>query len=281
MTTLNSYATLAEYKSHMVARGQTSTTDATDDAVIETFLKSVSRYVDTQTARYFYPQIETRYYDVPDSTQSDLRVLKLDGDLLEVITLVNGDGVTIPSTEYGLRPRNTSPYLYIRLVDNSTYYWASDGAGDTHDVIAVTGIWGYHNRYGEAWKTVTTLAEALDTSETGFDVASGSALVVGDLARFDNEISYISAIVTNTLTGTRAENGSTAAAHDNGANVRVWQVTQDLKHAVLETAMQAYKRRFGVSGNNTATVTAAGVVLAPKDIPTIMAEFILAHRRIV
>lgn len=274
MTTLRAYATLAEYKAYVTARGQTATTDAGDDAVIEMLLKAVSRYFDDRTGRRFYPYIQTRYFDVPDS-----RTLKLDADLLEVITLTNGNGVVIPSTEYAVRPRNDSPHYSLRLVDNSTYIWASDGSGDTHDVIAVLGIWGYHNEYARAWMNASTLAEALDASETGLDVADGTLYAVGNLIRFDNEIGYVSAIATNTLTSTRGENGSTAATHDSGATARVWQPMEHLKEAVLETAMQAYKRRTGTSTSSTATVTGAGVVLTPKDIPTLAAAFFGSVRK--
>jgi hypothetical protein len=281
MTTLNSYATLAEYKSFVTARGQTSTTDSTDDSVIEMLLKAASRYIDNQTARRFYPFVQTRYYDVPDAESIDPRMLRLDGDLLEVISIVNGDGVTIASTEYTLRPRNETPYIYVRLIDNSTYYWTGDGAGDTHDVIAITGIWGFHNEYDLAWLVGSTLAEDLDTSETAVDVTSGTLFAVGDLIRFGNELGYVSAKATNTLTSTRGENGSTAAAHDTAGNVYIWQFMSELKTAVLETAMQAYKRRFGQSGNNIQTVTAAGVVLTPRDIPAMTIEFIKNFRRYV
>lgn len=279
MTTLNSYASLADFKAFKTARGQTSTTDATDDAIVELLLKAASRYIDTQTAREFYPYVQTRYFDVPSSDDIDPRALKMDADLLEVISIVNGDGVTIPSTEYTLRPRNASPYIFVRLVDNSTYYWASDGAGDTHDVISVTGIWGFHNRYSSAWIIGSTLAEDLDTSETGIDVTSGTLFSVGDLIRFGNELGYVSAKATNTLTSTRAENGSTAAAHLTSANVYIWQVMDELKNAVLEIAVQAYHRRFGQGSNAAATVTAAGVVLSPKDIPAMATDFIRSYRR--
>lgn len=279
MTTLNSYATLAEYKSYSTARGQTATTDDIDDAVIELLLKAVSGYVDTQTGRHFYPYVETRYFDVPTSSTLDIRALSMDDDLLEVISITNGDGVSIPSTEYTLRPRNKSPYQYIRLKDNSTYLWASDGAGDTHDVIEVTGIWGFHPKYSEAWRSVSALNEALDETETAIDVVDGTDYAIGDLIRFDDEFSYVSAKSTHTLTGTRGENGSTATTHTTSTSVTIWQFTNDLKTAVLETAMQAYKRRFGVSGNNTVSITAAGVVLSPKDIPSVMVDYIKTYRR--
>lgn len=276
MTTLNAYATLAEYKSYVTARGQSSSTDATDDVMIETFLKAASRYIDAQTGRRFYPFVQTRYYDVPDD-----RTLTLDTDLLAVTSLVNGDGTTIPSTEYTLKPRNETPHQYIRLQDDSTYYWASNSAGDMHDVIAVTGIWGYHNKYNQAWLLGSTLAEALDAIETGTDVTSGTLFAEGNIIKADNELMYVSAKATNTLTNTRGENGSTAASHDNGGNVYIWQTMLELKSAVLETAMQAYKRRFGNSTNSTATITGAGVVLAPRDIPTMTTHFIGSYRRYV
>jgi len=279
MTTLNSYASLADYKSFVTARGQTSSTDTTDDAVIELLLKSASSYIDDSTGRFFYPRVQTRYYDVPNPESVDPRLLKLDADLLEVISVTNGDGVTVPSTEYSLRPRNDSPYSGIRLVDNSTYYWASDNAGDLHDVIAISGIWGFHNYYGNAWLLGSTLAEDLDTTETGTDVTSGTAFAIGDIFKVDTELAYVSAKATNTLTNTRGENGSTAAAHSSGANVYIWQFMGTLKTAVLETAMQAYKRRFGQSNSNTQTVTAAGIVLTPRDIPAIAAEFISTYRK--
>jgi hypothetical protein len=279
MTTLNAYATLAEYKSFATARANSASTDATDDGVIEMLLKAASRYIDSQTSRHFYPLVQTRYFDVPSHKALDVRVLQLDDDLLEVITLVNGDGTTIPSTEYSVRPRNQSPYTALRLNDNSTYLWASNGSGSVHDVIAVTGIWGYHNRYQLAWLLGSTLAEALDTSETGFDVTSGTSFAVGNLIKIENELSYLSAVVTNTLTGTRGENGSTAAAHDTALSVYIYQYMDELKNCVLETATQAYKRRFGQSNSNTQTITGAGVILSPRDVPKMTTDFILAHRR--
>lgn len=278
MTTQNAYATLAEYKDYVTARGQTHTTDTTDDAVIELLLKSVSAFFDDQTQRNFYPRMETRYYDVP-MNQADGRALALDGDLLEVITVVNGDGVTIPSTEYTLRPKNITPHSFIRLKDNSTYIWASDGAGDLHDVIEVTGIWGYHTKYSDAWLSDSALNEDLDTSETAVDVVDGQDYLTGDIIKYDNEINYVSSKNAHTITVIRGINGSTATTHTTGTGVFIWRFMQELKIAVLETAMQAYKRRYGVSGSNTATITAAGVVLSPKDVPTIAADFIKMHRR--
>jgi hypothetical protein len=281
MTTQNSYATLADFKNFTEDRSGVNSPkiNLKDDSVIEHLLKSASRYIDTKTGRTFIPYVETRYFDVPGYDSLDSRLLELDDDLLEVISVVNGDGVTIPSTEYSLRPKNRSPYNGIRLIDNSTYYWASDGAGDTHDVIAVTGIWGYHDRYTQAWETGSTLAEALDASETGFDVASESAFSVGNIIRIDNELGYLSAVTTALLTSTRGENSSTAATHSTSTPVKIWRVMEEVKLACLEIANNAYHRRFGQSLRSEETITAAGIVLSPREIPQMAKEFINTYRR--
>jgi hypothetical protein len=280
MTTLNSYATIADYKAYKTSRGQNASVDVFDDSVIELLLKSASRYIDSKTGRHFNPYIETRYFSVPGSDCSDPRVLTLDDDLLEVIGITNGDGVTIPSTEYTFRPRNTSPHYGIRLIDNSTYYWATDGAGDSHDVIAVNAIWGYHDHYSQAWQLATTAAEAMDATETGYDVTSGASFAVGNIIRFDNELGYVSQISTNTLTITRGENNSTAATHLTAINIHIWQPMEETRSAVCEIANNAYRRRFGESSGGTATVTAAGVVISPRDVPAMAAEFIATYRQI-
>jgi len=279
MTTLNSYATLQDFKNYWLARGGENSIDTRDDAVIESLLRTASRYIDSKTGRRFTPYIETRYFDVP-SEQLDLRSLNMDEDLLEVISVVNGDGITIPSTEYTLRPRNRTPHLTIRLKDDSTYYWASDGAGDVHDIIEVNGVWGYHDRYSQAWLLGTTAAEAMDVTETAYDVTSGLLFEAGDLIRFDNELGYVSSIATNTLTITRGENNSTATTHLTGINITIWQPMEEAHNAVCEIANTAYRRRFGQSASNTETITAAGIVLSPRDIPAMAMEFISVYRRI-
>ena len=276
MTTLNSYATLQDFKNYWLSRGGENASDTRDDAVIESLLRTASRYIDSKTGRRFTPYIETRYFDVP-SGQLDNRLLKTP-DLLEVISITNGDGVTVPSTEYTLRPRNSSPRNGIRLIDNSTYYWTGDGAGDMHDVIAVNAVWGCHDRYSQAWLLGSTAAEAMDATETGYDVTSGTLFGAGNLIRFDNELGYVSAVNTNTLTITRGENNSTAATHLTSINITIWQPMEEARNAVCEIANTAYRRRFGQSTSNTETVTAAGVVLSPRDVPTMAYEFIQTYK---
>jgi hypothetical protein len=276
MITLNCYATLAEYKAQAIPDGAI---DAADDAVIEVLLKQASRYIDSKTARHFYPRIETRYYNVPDARDS-ARLLELDDDLLEIITLTNGDGTVLTSAYYNLRPKNYSPRFGIELKESTSTFWETDSDGNAQDAISVLGIWGYHDYYNLAWLLGSTAAEAMDASETGYDVTSATGFVTGNLIRFDNELGYVSNIASNSLTTTRGENGSTAATHLTAIPIYIWRVMDECKSACIEIASNAYRRRFGSSGNDSsATVTAAGVVLSPKEIPQMAQAFIETNRR--
>jgi hypothetical protein len=277
MTTLNAYASLSEFKGFVTSRGGTAIpTDTADDATLELLLTAASRYLDEKTTRHYYPIIETRYYDVPDDG-----ILRLDEDLLEVITLTNGDNTTVSSSNYILMDVNATPYWGIKLKGSSGLSWQANSSGDIEGVISLLGVWGYHNHYNLAWRTASTLNEDLDTSETGIDVADGTAFAVGNLSRIGNELCYVSNVATNTLTATRGENGSTAATHTTGGAVKTWQIMDTAKQATLEIANQAKARRFGQSLSNVETVTASGIVLSPRDIPASAQEFIANHRRMV
>jgi len=66
----------------------------------------------------------------------------------------------------------------------------------------------------------TTLAEALDASETEIDLTSSTGFDTAGTIFIENEEITYTGISTNTLTGcTRGANSTTAATHDNGTSV--------------------------------------------------------------
>jgi hypothetical protein len=275
MTARNAYATLSEYKSYVTARGQTSTTDNTDDSVIDILLESVSRFIDDETGRQFYPVIQNRLFNVPDS-----RELFVDDDLLEIITLTNGDSTTMPSTEFYLVPRNAFPAYAVKITDISSYTWLSNTMGSLENAVSVLGIWSYRSKYtAEGWKVGTVTTEALDISEVEFDVSSSALFSAGQVIRYDNEIGIIESIAAGKITViSRGDNGSTAATHNNGVTVYIWQPEKGAKNAVLEMANNSYTRRFGTSTSNAVTITAAGVVISPRDVSSQAMAFIETHK---
>ena len=282
MTARNTYATLAEYKAFVNSRGHSGAADATDDAIIDSLLEQASRYIDGKTSRWFYPRIETRNLSIPNYPNVE-RALDFDADVLEVITFLNGDGSAISASEYLLWPANEYPKFGLRIKQSSNFQWLTDNS-EYENVLDLKAVYGYHSNYtSEAWESVGTLGAAItDTTTLAFTMTAGHSLAVGNIARIDNELFIIGTVATNTITPLkRGDNGSTAATHLNGAVVSVWQPMADCKNATLEIAMQAYKRRFGQSLSNTETVTASGVVLTPKDIPTLAGEFMKTYRRLV
>jgi hypothetical protein len=209
------------------------------------------------------------------------RSIDLSGDLQEIITFLNGDATSISASEYNLLPRNYTPKFELKLKQNSTLIWEPDSNGDYEGVLSLTGIFGYHPFYAEAWKSGGTLGAAIsDTTTLAFTMTAGHTLVVGQILKINNEIYIVDTVSTNTITPLkRGDNGSTAATHLNGATVYIWQPMEETRNAVCEIANSAYKRRFGQSVSNTETVTAAGIVLAPRDIPVMAQEFINTYQR--
>ena len=261
MAAINAYVTLAEFKAHHLPG---TATDTSDDGVINILLEAASRKVDEEIIRTFYPRVETRYFDIPDGRQLDV-----DDDLLEVITLTNGDDSTLASTEYNLVPKNFSPAYALKLKETSAYYWELDSYGNTEDVIDVSAIWGYHDRYSQrAWLTGSTVNESLTASDLTITMTSGTLFSAGQILRIENEIMIVSSVSTNDVTVMkRGDNGSTATTHASTTAVYIWQPMTQVKQAVMEMTIGAYKRKHGDNLTDVSTVTAGGVLVTPRDIP--------------
>lgn len=72
----------------------------------------------------------------------------------------------------------------------------------------------------QADNTLNLANEALDNSETGFNVDDNSMFQVGDFIQVDNEVMLIEALpATNTLTVKRGVRGTSAVTHNNDAQI--------------------------------------------------------------
>ena len=274
---VNQYATLQDYKNYVTARGSSMSTDATDDDTIRHLLENASRFLDAKTGRRFYPSIETHYYDIPST-----RELRFDTEVLSVIAVTNGDGTSIASTEYNLLDKNFTPYWGLKLKETSAVTWQADTNGNSEAVISVQSWNGYRQYFSQlGWVSDGTLAAAItDTTTLSFTMNTGHGLVRDQIIKIDSEIMNINNVSTNTITPhARGENGSTAATHLNGTTVYIWNPQEDAFASVLEIAHQAYARRLGQSNSMDSQITAAGIVLSPRDIPAMAEEFIRVYRR--
>ena len=139
------YLTTAELKAYLAI------TDADDDAVLAAIIASAKSAIDRYTKRHFEPQgaggnHHPHYFTpLPQDRGGDLdnqnrRILWLSDDLCEIQSVVNGDGATIPSSEYITNNVNYTPWYSIELKRGSTYSWTYTGNSPEKTVI-VTGKW--------------------------------------------------------------------------------------------------------------------------------------------
>lgn len=276
---LNAYATCTEYNEWTTPVGQSDFTDTSDDEVIQNMLESVSRYIDGQTNRTFYPRIETRYYSIPSG-----RLLILDDDLLTLTTLTNGDNDEITSTYYNLLDKNHEPKWGIELKETSSVYWETDSDGNSEHVLDVLGWWGFHERFTQrGWASGGTLASAISsTTSTSLTATAGHDLIAGQIIKIDSEIMIVSSAAAQTVTvNARGDNGSTAATHANSSVIYIWKPMEDIRQATLLITQSLYQSRSGQVAGGRVTVTASGVVIRPEDVPPSAQQTIDRYRRLV
>ena len=266
MATQNAYATLADFLAYLPNSANVVTANA------ENAIDAASRQIDTESGHEFYPAIEARLFDTPDS-----RELMIQGDLCEVLALTNGDGVAIAAADYKLWPYNDYPKASIRLLPLGTTYFNQGTTNWAQAAISVNAIWACHLDYGRAWGTGTTLAAAMTTTTgTAWTVTASTAFAAGNVARVDNELILITATGSGTLTATRGWNGSTAATHLNAAAITIWTYMPDIKRACLIQAARLYRRAetvYGTQGGGEMGVQPVTIPQLDPDVKQILSGY--------
>jgi len=249
------------YASRDTLKARLQDTVTTDDAIYRSVLEAVTLAVDHETGHRFQPHMATRY-----QTPYSGLLLPLDMGLLAVTTLktdADGNGVyetTWAASDYTLMPLNAvpdeRPYTKIQTAPAGTHAFPLFTAS-----VEIIGKWGY---WQDLELMAATLNEALDASETGVDVSSGTAFKALDTIIIESEQMYVTAIATNTLTVERGVNGTTAATHDTGKAINRYRYPAPVVEALLIQSVRIFKRKdtpFGIVGGADMS--------APMNIPTI------------
>lgn len=231
-------------------KARLSVSDTTDDAVLRGCIEAASVALDNGYNRRFQPYQATRYYT------AETPLLLPVNDLLSVTSLKtltsNSSGSRVygntwAATDYDLEPYDApddrEPYTQIWTNPSGSYTFPSDRRG-----VEIIGTWGY----GLDVVAASTAAEAMDATETGYDVTSGAAFAVGQTIRADDEQMYITGIATNTLTVERGVNGTTAATHETGITLYRYRYPSPVSEAAVILAARLFRRKdapFGVLGS--------------------------------
>lgn len=252
----------------------TSTVTAVDTK-IDPLIESASRWIEGACRAYFYPVIETRYYDHP----SDATILKLDQWLLSITTFTTGNGtITIDDEDdYFLMcgdTYNLSPYNRIVMKSSGSQPNLSY-SGTPQQANAITGPWGYSDSYEN---TGTTLAAAISsTTATTFISSDGSSLEIGWTSLIDDEQMFISSTSGNTVTVKRGMNGTTAATHDDTSTVYHCVPPLDIE-TLCGILVARFYHRGSTSWSDTVGAPERGVIFL-KAMPAEAANIIERYRR--
>lgn len=130
---MTDYCTLADIQQ----AGRLNIVGDAYDAALASLVTACSRWIDAYCRvpenGFAATTVTTRYFG---RGEVDGGTLLLDGPLLSVTTLTNGDGAVLGTDAYRLLPRNGAPKYGIELRSGYAWQWSIDGE------IAVTGVWG-------------------------------------------------------------------------------------------------------------------------------------------
>lgn len=268
------YCSLAE------ARKELKATEATfDDNRLLRYVRMVSRRINLlmagrSTRNYFWPVIDEVQVLLDDrhvNSYQNLLLLRGAPPLLEV-TAATANGSAITSVLEGY-PLGNSPIDQLRIT-SSGQSWYSYLCGSDPAYAAITGVWGYHSDYANAWVQVDDLTVLQTDSAGTFTVSDVDGadqdgitprLSPGMLVKIDDEIELVTAVNTgnNVVTASRHQNGSTADEHAIGADVKVWQTEEPIRRITARQAalMVARQGAFQVE-----TLDGVGAISYPQDL---------------
>ncbi len=250
--------------------------DADDDALLVQIIATATRMAESYCNRALLPVRQTRYYDaVGDHIDPDVRGLYLGVDLLEAVSVTNGDGTVITADQFILRDRNSTPHHEIQLKASSGLTWTYDT--DWEAAIEVDGVWGYHPQYADAWiATGDTVQSAVDAATQTFTVSAADGkdaryqdrFQVGMLLRIDDEFVQLVAVDTgsNQLTVLRGQQGTTAATHDVGVSIASYAPPRDIEQAVI--SLTVWLHRNGASAGDAVHFMADGSTIINNRVPS-------------
>ena len=285
------YATLTQLKQYLGKEAGTP-----DDNRLTGFLLAAENTINA--ARSCTPRRQTRLFDYPLKRSGNFGIypaaagfvsqmnaaaqlgagrLTLDADLLELEELLNGDGLPLPPDGVLCEPANLYPRQSLRLSDPALC-WLPGPQGRREQAISVTGIWGWHPDYSNAWQPLDHLTAALDNSSASITVTDPAGpdendmtprFQPGQLLRLDTEYLLCTGAEasTQTLLLRRAQNGTAAAAHENGSLLYVYRPPARIVQCATRIATWLYRQKDANVFDKT-TILNTGLAITPAALPT-------------
>lgn len=149
---------------------------------IDRAIGSASREVEGLLRRRFYPEIDTRLFDWPQTDSRPWRLWLRQYELISLTSLTAG-GDVIPTSAVDLRPEGGPPFYEIQVELDSGY--ALHSGATWQDAIAVEGLYGYRADEIDGGTLGFTLGGS--ASDLTMLVSNGAAIGVGAIVRIGTE----------------------------------------------------------------------------------------------
>ena len=244
------YGDLTKLKDDSVLKDPAAGSD--DDDELFELLLAVSDWVDHYCNRHFYPRVEALLFD---GTGGD-RLLVPDLVAVSELAYSGKDRETFDTAwdpgDYRLLPHNAAPFSHWGRPHGAIQTCGRGGEGFVAGTgnFRVAGLWGY--RYFVE-PSGTTLGAALSADAATLAASDGAQLRVGQTIVLGNsegegrgaagaEQALVTAIDGNTLSVSRALNGTTAAEHASGGAVGILRWPPSVERAALIQAARIWTR---------------------------------------
>jgi hypothetical protein len=281
------YCSLADAREELLASEKT-----VDDNRVLRYVRMVSNRINLlmigkSQRPYFWPV--TKQEQVPldgrhiNSAQNLLLLRRLPP--LLAISAVTADGSDISSTVEGY-PLGAPYFDQLRITSNgSTWYSYLCNNGGDPGYAAITGVWGYHSDYANAWVQVDALTVEQSAIATSFTVADADGedqdgitprFSPGMLVKIGDEVELVTAVNTgnNVISASRHRNGTTAAVHVIATPIYVWQTEDPIRRVTARQAALMVARRGAFQ---VETVDGVGTVSYPQDLLNELAEVLTEY----
>ncbi len=227
-----SIASLHEFRRHL----QLTESDTDADNDLRQALEKASHLIESLTQRRYCPALETRRLTIDAANP---RELILPDDLLELISIAS-DGRNLSKDALRRIPNRPDLPASVLILSGGEVF-----SGE----LSVTGIWGWHDRWTQAWrKSGDTLGDLeLDPDATWITVDDvdgkdqdgvSPRFQVGQLLRMESEYLRLIAVDRegNRLGSQRGVNGTEAVSHAAGTPIETYRAASAIRDLCLRYA---------------------------------------------
>ncbi len=236
-------ATLEDLRRHLKLGDEDR---GSDDHLLRA-LGEASHLIESATARRYCPRVETLEISPEEGNP---RSLLLPDDLLE-LRAVRDDSGAIDLARIRIFPGDRDEPAFLLLYKaGAVFRTGNDGT----NVVRVTGVWGWHNRWTSAWRDSgdRVSGNALSANSTLIGVKNSDGadadglrprFHVGHLLRIDGEYLRVTGIdrKANQLTVLRGVGGARASGHRQNAKIETYAPMPAIRDLTVRYAEQLIK----------------------------------------